>query len=330
MRNHESNSLPENPNQNIHYEGRQLKEIWLAGGCFWGVEAYMSRVYGVAEVASGYANGRTENPSYEDVCYKNTGHSEAVHVQYDWKRVNLDALLKSFLKIIDPTTLNRQGNDVGNQYRTGIYYKDEEDLATIQRVLSEEQKKYRKPIVIEVQPLSNFTLAETEHQNYLEKNPKGYCHVDFSTLKEEATNQTDLGEYQKVDDATLRDKLSKIQYDVTQKNKTEPPFNNAYWNHDKPGIYVDVVTGEPLFSSTDKFDSGCGWPSFTKPISPKVTTYKEDKSLGVLRTEVRSKVGDSHLGHVFDDGPEEQGGKRYCINSASLRFIPQDQIDNNK
>lgn len=174
---------PENPNANISYEGAKLKEIWLAGGCFWGVEAYMARVYGVAEVISGYANGQTENPSYEDVIYRKTGHAETVHVYYDPERVDLKEILTAYFKIIDPTLLNRQGNDMGSQYRTGIYYQHEEDLTIINEVIKEEQKNYKKPIVTEGMPLTNFSVAEEYHQDYLEKNPNGYCHVDFSSLK---------------------------------------------------------------------------------------------------------------------------------------------------
>lgn len=174
--------FPENPNLMTNYKGEDVKEIWLAGGCFWGVEAYMARVYGVADAVSGYANGKTENPTYEEVCYKNTGHAEAVHVIYDPKRVTLKQLLDAYFRIIDPTTINRQGHDRGSQYRTGIYYQDLADVEVIEEVLKEEQKKYREPIVVEVKPLSNFTKAEEYHQDYLEKNPNGYCHVDFSTL----------------------------------------------------------------------------------------------------------------------------------------------------
>lgn len=277
--------------QNKKIDERQgLKEIWLAGGCFWGVEAYMSKINGVEDAESGYANGRTENPSYEDVCLRDTGHAEAVHVLYDSEKLSLKKLLKYFFRIIDPTLLNRQGNDVGTQYRTGIYYKDEEEIETIKSVIAEEQKKYSNPIVVEIEPLSHFYLAEEYHQDYLEKNPNGYCHIDFSTLQEDESKK-----YKKPDDVTLRRTLSDIQYAVTQQNATERAFDNAYWDNDEAGIYVDIVTGEPLFSSRDKYDSGCGWPSFTEPIDSESAKYRKDMSLGMTRTEVRSRAGDSHL-----------------------------------
>jgi len=318
--------FPENPNSKVSYEGKKLKEIWLAGGCFWGVEAYLARVYGVAEVISGYANGKTENPTYEDVCYRNTGHAEAVHVYYDPDRVDLKGLLTSFFKIIDPTVLNRQGNDTGSQYRTGIYYQDTEDLTIINDVIKEQQKNYQKPIITEGQPLKNFSPAEEYHQEYLEKNPGGYCHIDFSSLEDQKAIQVDPTLYPKPDDETLRKTLTQEQYAVTQLNDTEHAFSNMYWDNHEQGLYVDVVTGEPLFSSRDKFDSGCGWPSFTKPLVPEVIINQKDATFGMVRTEVRSRVGNSHLGHVFDDGPADKAGKRYCINSASIRFLPLGQM----
>lgn len=318
--------LPDNPNLNLNFDVSKLKEIWLAGGCFWGVEAYMSRVYGVYDVTVGYANGNKENPTYKEVCFGDTGFVEAVHVKYDPDRINLKKLLEEFFKIIDPTSRNRQGNDVGSQYRTGIYYKDENDKKIIDEVIALEQKKYTAKIQTEVLPLSNYYLAEEYHQDYLEKNPHGYCHVDFSKLNNRNINIDPKG-YRKPDKELLKKKLTDIQYKVTQENATEPPYTNEYWNSREKGIYVDVVTGEPLFLSSDKFDSGCGWPSFTKPIVPEVVKYETDTSHNMIRTEVRSRSGDSHLGHVFEDGPEDKGGLRYCINGAALRFIPFDKME---
>jgi len=318
--------LPYNPNTAIDYSQADLKDIWLAGGCFWGVEAYMARVPGVAEVTVGYANGNTENPTYQDVSYKNTGHAETVHLRYDPERVTLEMLLEQFFLIIDPTVLNRQGNDVGSQYRTGIYYQDEADLAVIDAVIAREQEKYTSPIVVEVEPLDHYYLAEEYHQDYLEKNPGGYCHISFDTLP--GANDTssaglvDPSLYSKPDPETIRKMLTAEQYQVTQENGTEMPGTGLYEKNKADGIYVDIVTGEPLFSSRDKYDSGSGWPSFTRPIDPAVVNELKDVSIGMLRTEVRSRVGDSHLGHVFADGPADQGGLRYCINSAALRFIP--------
>ncbi|MED4533173.1 bifunctional peptide-methionine (S)-S-oxide reductase MsrA/peptide-methionine (R)-S-oxide reductase MsrB [Metabacillus fastidiosus] len=319
---------PENPNVNLAFDKNNLKEIWLAGGCFWGVEAYMARVYGVYDVTSGYANGKTENPTYEEVVYNNTGHAETVHVLYDPERVDLEKLLSYYFTIIDPTSLNKQGNDRGEQYRTGIYYKNDEDREIIDQVVAKEQKKYDDPIVTEVEPLKNFSLAEEYHQDYLEKNPNGYCHVSFDSLKDQEIPQLINPElYPKPSEEEIKAKLTDIQYKVTQGNGTELAFSNEYWNNEEPGIYVDVVTGEPLFSSADKYDSGCGWPSFTKPIEPEVIVTSEDRSFNMVRIEVRSRSGDSHLGHVFDDGPRDKGGLRYCINSAAIKFIPQAEME---
>lgn len=323
--------LPENPNKNIDYSQANLRDIWLAGGCFWGVEAYMARVPGVADVTVGYANGLTENPTYEDVCRRDSGHAETVHIRYDPQRISLEDLLAQFFLIIDPTSLNRQGNDAGSQYRTGIYYQDEADLTAIQAVIDREQQNYDKPIVVEVEPLVHYYLAEEYHQDYLEKNPSGYCHISFDTLPqmtdETAAGLVDPSLYTKPDDAELRRILTDEQYRVTQEQDTERPFSGVYDKHFETGIYVDVVTGEPLFSSTDKFDAGSGWPSFTKPIDPAVIREVKDQSYGLTRVEVRSRVGDSHLGHVFEDGPQETGGRRYCINSAALRFVALEDME---
>lgn len=323
-----SSKYPANPNKNLTFDTNNLKEIYLAGGCFWGVEAYMSRVFGVYDVTSGYANGNTDNPTYEQVSREHTGHAETVHVLYDPERVDLQKLLSYYFNIIDPTVLNRQGNDRGEQYRTGIYFTSEEDEKVIDQVVSKEQERYDDPIVTEVEPLKNFTLAEEYHQDYLEKNPNGYCHVEFDSLKsQEIPALIDSAKYPKPSDKVLKQKLTDAQYKVTQGNSTEAAFSNEYWDTFDPGIYVDVATGEPLFSSADKYDSGCGWPSFTKPIEPEVIIEKKDTSFNMVRTEVRSRMGNSHLGHVFDDGPKDKGGLRYCINSAAIKFIPEADMD---
>ena len=315
--------LPANPNTGVDYEGKKLKEIWLAGGCFWGVEAYMARIYGVAGAVSGYANGSTEKPTYHEIGH--TGHVETVYVRYDPERVQLKALLEHFFMIINPTALNRQGNDVGTQYRTGIYYTDIEDLKIINEVMLRQSKKYAKPLAVEVMPLNGFYSAEEYHQDYLGKNPDGYCHVDFSPLKQITKVKPEL--YKKPDSQELKKLLSDRQYSVTQNSNTERPFDNEYWNNHEKGIYVDITTGEPLFSSSDKYESGCGWPSFTRPIDADVIVRKDDSSFGMIRTEVKSRVGNAHLGHVFEDGPVEEGGLRYCINSASLKFIPLNSME---
>lgn len=320
----EAKNIGTNPNDGVDYDNSDLKTIYLAGGCFWGLEAYMERVYGVADVVSGYANGKTENPTYDDVSHKNTGHAETLKIQYDPARVSLDNLLDYYLLVIDPTSLNKQGNDVGTQYRTGVYFTDEKDREIIEKKLEAEQKKYKDKIVVEVEKLSNFYEAEAYHQDYLDKNPYGYCHIDLRKANEIIINKE---KYKKPSDDLLRKRLTSIQYNVTQKSDTEQPFSNKYWNSEKKGIYVDIVTGEPLFVSSDKFNSGCGWPSFSKPISKDVVKYSGDNSYNMDRVEVRSRAGGSHLGHVFEDGPKESGGLRYCINGAALRFVPLEDMD---
>lgn len=302
-----------------NYSKDDLKKIYLAGGCFWGVEEYMQRIYGVYDAVSGYANGKVNNPTYKTVSSGKSGYAETVEVTYDSKKIKLEDLLNHYFKIIDPTSLNKQGNDRGSQYRTGIYYVDDSDKEVIDKVMNFQAKKYSEKIVVENMKLKNFTVAEDYHQDYLRKNPNGYCHIDLSKASEVVIDPT---KYPKPSDDDLKRKLTDIQYRVTQKNETESSFSNEYWDNKEKGIYVDVATGEPLFSSSDKFDSGCGWPSFSKPIAKDVVTYREDKSYNMNRTEVRSRSGDSHLGHVFNDGPKELGGLRFCINSASIKFIP--------
>lgn len=303
-------------------------EIYFAGGCFWGTEHFLKQIRGVESTQAGYANSTVENPSYEQVCSGKTNAAETVKVVYDPEVVSLDVLLDLYFKTIDPTSLNRQGNDRGTQYRSGIYYTDIDDVPVINQAIKDLSSQYTKAIVVEVKPLTNFYAAETYHQDYLDKNPNGYCHINpalFAMARK--ANAPKTKSYQKPDDVTLRQKLTAEQYAVTQKNATEPAFKNEYWNEHRPGIYVDITTGEPLFVSTDKFDSGCGWPSFSKPIQKELITEKKDGSYGMIRTEVRSKNGDAHLGHVFTDGPKDKGGLRYCINSASLRFIPKEKME---
>lgn len=282
------------------------KEIYLAGGCFWGLEKYLGNIPGVTATEVGYANGKTERPTYEEVCRHDTDHAETVRLTYDPAQISLMRLLSLFYRVIDPTSHNRQGNDVGRQYRTGIYYTDPEDLPVIQQSIDQLQKEHSKTIAIERRPLENYYSAEEYHQKYLEKTPGGYCHINPRFFE--------------------MAKLSSMQYEVTMKNGTEPPYQNEYWDNFKEGIYVDITTGEPLFSSKDKFEA-CGWPSFSNPIDPEGVKSEKDRSHGMVREEVRSRVGDIHLGHVFEDGPRESGGLRYCINSAALRFIPKDKME---
>ena len=301
-----------------------IREIYLAGGCFWGVEGYFKRIEGVKDTTCGYANGKTANPSYEDVCRHNTGHAETVKVLFDTDVINLEDLLIYYFRIIDPVSVNKQGNDVGTQYRTGIYYTDESLLPVIKAAVEREQRKYNEKIAVEVLPLENFYSAEEYHQNYLDKNPNGYCHINLNLANEPIVRSEN---YKKLDDKELKEKLTTLQYDVTMNAATERPFDNEFNSNFERGIYVDITSGEPLFLSTDKFESGCGWPSFSKPIQKDLVRYNEDLSLGRRRIEVRSNASDAHLGHVFDDGPSELGGLRYCINSAALRFIPIDKMD---
>lgn len=312
-----------------NYDETKVKVIHLAGGCFWGLEAYMQKLNGVEDAISGYANGKTENPSYYDL--KTSGHAETVKVVYNPDIISLEDILAHYLRVVNPVSVNKQGNDVGTQYRTGIYYTDEADKAIIENILAKEQTKHDKPIAIEVEPLKQFYDAEEYHQDYLEKNPGGYCHIDLSLadkpLDKDKEPMIDSSRYIKPSDEELKKSLTDIQYDVTQNSATERAFSHEYHDNFKRGIYVDITTKEPLFSSTDKFESGCGWPSFSKPISKDVVKYFEDNSHFMHRTEVRSRSGDAHLGHVFNDGPKEMGGQRYCINGASLEFIPYDEMD---
>lgn len=302
-------------------------EIYFAGGCFWGTEHFLKQIEGVESTQVGYANSTVANPSYEQVCTGTTNAAETVKVVYDPEKVDLRLLLELYFQTIDPTSLNRQGNDRGTQYRTGIYYIDENNIPIINKAIKALSAQYNNPIAIEVKPLKNFYPAETYHQDYLDKHPNGYCHINPALFEmARKANASHTKKYHKPDDATLRQKLSVEQYAVTQKSATEPAFHNEYWNEHRPGIYVDITTGEPLFVSTDKFDSGCGWPSFSKPIQKDLIAEKKDNSYGMIRTEVRSKTGDAHLGHVFTDGPRDKGGLRYCINSASLRFIPKEKM----
>lgn len=307
-----------------------MKTIYLAGGCFWGVEKYFSLIPGVLETETGYANGSTENPTYEQVCHNNTGHAETVKVVYDPAKLSLPFLLGKYYEVIDPTSVNKQGGDKGIQYRTGIYYTDMDDKPVIDQSLAVLQKKIGKKVAVESGPLRQFFRAEEYHQDYLDKNPSGYCHIPSSKFKE-AQQARDPSLPNETYVRKTRQELKKIltpeQFEVTQNNATETPFRNAYFDNRQEGIYVDVTTGEPLFVSTDQFDSGCGWPSFSKPIKESLISETRDPSHGMIRTEVRSSTGNAHLGHVFNDGPKEKGGLRYCINSASLKFIPKADME---
>lgn len=314
-------------NNEHHMDNKDWKTIYLAGGCFWGVEKYLSLIPGVKKTEVGYANGSTPSPTYEEVCRGGTGHAETVKVTYDPEEVSLPFLLEQYYAVIDPLSVNRQGNDAGVQYRTGIYYTDESDKAIIETSLRRLQQHFKHPLAIELQPLLQYSRAEERHQRYLDKNPGGYCHLSAAQFQLASRAREPRPVYRKKTDEELQRILTPEQFAVTHKNATEPPFRNAYYSNEQPGIYVDVTTGEPLFLSTDKFDSGCGWPSFSRPIQETLIQEKQDFSHGMKRTEVRSKTGDAHLGHVFPDGPKDRGGLRYCINSASLKFIPEQDME---
>ncbi len=304
-----------------------MKEIYLAGGCFWGTEKYLKLVPGVVSTEVGYANGDTARPSYKEVC-AGSGHAEVVRVEYDESVLPLRELLELYYESVDPTSVNRQGGDVGRQYRTGIYFTDPADEEVAARSLKSLANRLGERVAVELLPLQNYWPAEDFHQDYLDKNPAGYCHIPAGLFRRaKAHKRPQVPVYDARGEKELRETLSETQYAVTREAATERAFTGEYWDHFARGVYVDVTTGEPLFTSEDKFESGCGWPSFTKPVAPEVVREKADHSHGMSRTEVRSRSGNAHLGHVFPDGPQEKGGLRYCINSAALRFIPYEKLD---
>ena len=247
-------------------------------------------------------------------------------MEYDPEQVSLDALLLAYFYVIDPTVQNRQGNDRGSQYQTGVYYTNDKARKTVERIADIERGRSEK-FFVEIGPLRNYYPAEEYHQNYLEKNPNGYCHIPRAEMELFSRLRIDPGDYRKPAAETIRDTLTAEQYRVTQESGTERAFIGELWDKFEKGIYVDIVTGEPLFSSTDKFESGCGWPAFTKPIESPAVVEREDLSHGMRRTEVRSRAGDSHLGHVFTGDPESPNGVRYCINSVALRFVPYARME---
>lgn len=330
----------------------------FAGGCFWCVEAGFEKIPGVVEAVSGYSGGAETTPTYEQVASGRTGHTEAVQVYYDSAVITYEGLLQGFWRFMDPTDNMGQFVDRGKQYRPAIFYHSDK-----QRQLAEESKnalqesgRYEKPVVIEIVPFRAFYEAEAYHQNYYRENPFRYKIYTFNSGRYQFIDKV-WGEEQTLDfsryhpesvssgvqdndfpakgfnaadfvmpgDKELKTMLTPIQYKVTQEDATERPFDNAYWDNKQVGLYVDVVSGEPLFSSADKYKSGTGWPSFVRPIHAAAVVEKEDRSWFSVRTEIRSRVADSHLGHVFNDGPPPTG-LRYCMNSAALRFIPVDEM----
>lgn len=305
---------------------RGTEKATFAGGCFWCMVKPFDELPGIIRVVSGYTGGHVENPTYEQVLSGETGHVEAVEITFDPETFPYGKLLEIFWRQIDPTDPEGQFADRGPSYRTAIFYhnKEQRRLAERSKRVMEESGRFDSPIVTPILPAAPFYPAEEYHQHYYKKRPFHYERYYSGSGRKDFILRT----WQiKKDEEELKKRLTPLQFEVTQHKGTERPFLNEYYQNNREGIYVDIVSGEPLFSTLDQYDAGCGWPSFTKPLHPGHIVEQMDLSHGMVRTEVRSLYGDSHLGHLFEDGPEEKGGLRYCINSAALRFIPAEELE---